>query len=35
MILFGPKIDHFPEAIEMEKAGFAKRITGQKNLKKR
>jgi len=33
MILFGPKIDHFPEAIEMEKAGFAKRITGQKELK--
>ena len=33
MILFGPKIDHFPEAIEMEKAGFAKRIKGQKELK--
>ena len=33
MILFGPKIDHFPEAIEMEKAGFAKRITDQKELK--
>ena len=32
MILFGPKIDHFPEAIEMEKAGFAKRITDQKEL---
>ena len=33
MILFGPKIDHFPEAIEMEKAGFTKRIKGQKELK--
>ena len=33
MILFGPKIQHFPEAIEMEKAGFAKRITSQKELK--
>ena len=33
MILFGPKIDHFPEAIEMEKAGFAKSITDQKELK--
>ena len=33
MILFGPKIDHFPEAIEMEKAGIAKRIKGQKELK--
>ena len=33
MILFGPKIFHFPEAIEMEKAGFAKKITGQKELK--
>ena len=33
MILFGPKIDHFPEAIEMEKAGFAKRIKGQRELK--
>ena len=33
MILFGPKIDHFPEALEMEKAGFAKRIKGQKELK--
>ena len=33
MILFGPKIYHFPEAIEMEKAGFAKKITGQKELK--
>ena len=33
MILFGPKIDHFPEAGEMENAGFAKKITGQKELK--
>ena len=33
MILFGPKIDHFPEAVEMEKSGFAKRITSQKELK--
>ena len=33
MILFGPKTYHFPEAVEMEKAGFAKKITGQKELK--
>ena len=33
MILFGPKIQYFPEAIEMEKAGFAKRITSQRELK--
>ena len=33
VILFGPKIDHFPEAVEMEKAGFAKRIKSQKELK--
>ena len=31
--MIGPKIDHFPEAVEMEKAGFAKRIKSQKELK--
>ncbi len=33
VILFGPNIDHFPEAIEMEKEGFAKRISNGKDLK--
>ena len=33
MILFGPKIDHFPEAGEMENAGLYKKFTDQKELK--